>query len=453
MAQPLLLLQVHASHDLRVLDAVRAAAATASPGSALSGLTAVGTRASHARRHHDRLTEINHAREGVTADAVLEALALACPELVPIVLRAYACEHVAADVASATAWLQRTLEAAAAARGKGAPLRVRAHAHPRTLERALADALDPTEGSSDDVRAAGGPTTSPPPLRSCMARWDVLACLVDVEGRWHVGIARGRAWGIWWSTPARTVGESIGEVAVDSGVICRAQRKLAEVASRVLGVLPPRCAPPPGSVALAAAACAGLARGQHNAGGSLTAAATTHTLHQAAASTQVASTAAASMSPHTPHADAIAIDLGAAPGGWCAVLAQTHACVIGVDPGALRLDMLPPSVVHVPARAEAELARLMSCGLGGRVSTLTCDANVPCATALAWVTGAGAALLAPGGALVLTLKNFEGGVRAWREKLVCVEAELEASGYGGPLQRIHLFSNAPAEVTIVAWRV
>lgn len=458
---PLLLLQCHASHDLRVLGIV-ASAGAASPALGLAGSH---TRTTGAKRRDDRLVVV-HAAGGVDAAVVLAALLASAPDLlVNAVQRAYAVDAEVADFQGAVAWMRSALQALAPPKGV---LHFRAHTHPRSLEASLADALDPDDAASDNIAASdvsdavhapddavvcapndavvrapndaillegaftvsGAPCVelvlraAPPTLRAEMSRWEVLACVAEAGGSWYVGVARGAAWEAW----RRGGSPATGASSTPPPLLCRAQRKLQEVGSRVHGVLPPGCAPPAGAGAAATALASGLARGY----------------------------SAAAAPAHAPHPDRVAVDLGAAPGGWAAVLAAHHAFVFAVDPGSLRLDALPASVAHDPTRAGDAVPRLLAGGLAARVSTLVCDANVPCAAALGWLTSGGIALLAPGAALVLTLKNFEGGSRVrpggggWRATLDAAEEALRAAGLVG-VSRLHLLSNAPAEVTLTAF--
>lgn len=94
-----------------------------------------------------------------------------------------------------------------------------------------------------------------------------------------------------------------------------------------------------------------------------------------------------------------ALDLGAAPGGWSRVLAETCREVVAVDPAGLDERVLSlPNVTYVPARAEEYLAQTAE-----TCDVITCDMNLDPAAAAALMVRA-AALLPPGAPAVMTVK-------------------------------------------------
>jgi 23S rRNA (cytidine2498-2'-O)-methyltransferase len=99
--------------------------------------------------------------------------------------------------------------------------------------------------------------------------------------------------------------------------------------------------------------------------------------------------------------EAWALDLGSAPGGWAAVLAQRAAHVVAVDPAELdpRVTALP-NVEHLKMRAEALLDRP---DLHARFDLLTCDMNVDPAEAAALLVQL-APLLKPAAPAIMTVK-------------------------------------------------
>lgn len=119
-----------------------------------------------------------------------------------------------------------------------------------------------------------------------------------------------------------------------------------------------------------------------------------------------------------------ALDLGSAPGGWAAVLAEAAAEVVAVDPADLHPDVAAlPNVVHLRCRAE---------DLPGRPEVrepfdlLTSDMNRDPAE-VAGVMCAVAPLLRPGGPAIMTIKYTTPDRRRHeREAREALSAEYEA---------------------------
>lgn len=129
-----------------------------------------------------------------------------------------------------------------------------------------------------------------------------------------------------------------------------------------------------------------------------------------------------------------ALDLGSAPGGWAAVLAETAREVVAVDPADLDRSVAElPNVRHLRCRAE-ELAGRPE--LGGGFELLTCDVNLDPQEAARLVCQA-APWLAPGAWAVMTIKYVTRERRRHeREATAMLAAE-----YGGIRLR-HLPHNA-----------
>lgn len=94
-----------------------------------------------------------------------------------------------------------------------------------------------------------------------------------------------------------------------------------------------------------------------------------------------------------------ALDLGAAPGGWSRVLAETCGEVVAVDPASLdeRVRSLP-NVTHVQSRAEDYLVQAAP-----TYDLITCDMNLDPAEAAALMVRA-AVHLRPGAPAIMTVK-------------------------------------------------
>jgi 23S rRNA U2552 (ribose-2'-O)-methylase RlmE/FtsJ len=96
-----------------------------------------------------------------------------------------------------------------------------------------------------------------------------------------------------------------------------------------------------------------------------------------------------------------ALDLGSAPGGWAAVLAETMAEVVAVDPGSLDPSVAAlPNVRHLQCRAEG----LGDCrSLLAEFDILTSDMNLDPAES-ARIMCQLAPLLRPGAPAIMTVK-------------------------------------------------
>jgi hypothetical protein len=174
-------------------------------------------------------------------------------------------------------------------------------------------------------------------------------------------------------------------------------------------------------------------------------------------------------------AGGLALDVGAAPGGWVRALAEAPLAfsgIVAVDPGALQWDALPGceeaaagaagedgaalrALAEAPRAARARLlhlreqggpaiARLLRAGGAGLFSAFTCDANVPTPVA-AELFASALPLLLPGALVCITLKNFDR--QEWAARCDAAEALVKGACVG--VARMHLFANAPQEVTLV----
>ena len=152
--------------------------------------------------------------------------------------------------------------------------------------------------------------------------------------------------------------------------------------------------------------------------------------------------------------NALCADIGSAPGGWTELLSALvpDGHVWSVDPGSLEIGARA-NVTHLPVLGEdsvGPIAAGLRDSFGGRpLDVVVCDANVHLEKAWALVTGPLAALVREGGLLVLTLKNFSGGIR----KFVRNIWGLAVAGAGWTeVDVLHLFANTNVERTLVARR-
>ena len=156
----------------------------------------------------------------------------------------------------------------------------------------------------------------------------------------------------------------------------------------------------------------------------------------------------------------VAIDVGAAPGGWSRVLASNVGAqlVIGVDPAELAPDM-PAEVVHVQKRfqeAVSDLAALPALAsnaaeLGGSsrfIDCYVCDMNVPVSVSLRLLWEA-LPYLTGHARVAFTVKNFNDTTSSWRDAVRHAQNALALVSLPGTVRHFHLLSNGREEQTVV----
>ncbi|KAI3428151.1 hypothetical protein D9Q98_006535 [Chlorella vulgaris] len=146
----------------------------------------------------------------------------------------------------------------------------------------------------------------------------------------------------------------------------------------------------------------------------------------------------------------VAVDLGAAPGGWTHVLASRARQVIAVDPAAMDEQALVPGVVtHLACKAELAVQRIRELVGAAGVDLLVSDVNRYPTDAVEMMAPL-LPLLHPGGAVVLTLKfqgRGAGREEEWRRKL--------GAALGPAFERVQLLwllANTQHEVTCIAYK-
>jgi hypothetical protein len=407
---PRLILQVIAAKDLRILESLSAVVGVETC-SVIRG----------ARRCDDRLVLVHSARDAVSLLSDISIM----PGLRGSTPRVYAVDTVSTSVEEGIKKLSDAL-AAEAVKREGGIISFRVHAFPRRktheLEKSAAEMIDTITGG------IARPTTKD---------FDVIACLVDTgDGRIFTGLAMNTLW-----VNYRCIN------AFGDDVLCRAQRKLSELTARLPALIS-------GGGCLAAEVAVGTAEvaadcAAEGRGVLLAAVASVAVGEIAARAAEGMERGGRCCNENVVANNRIAVDLGAAPGGWSAELARSHGIVFAVDPADLNLKALPNNVSHARARASDAVKHLIAAGLNGRVTTLVCDANVQVETATCWIIDA-IPLLSPGAALILSAKNFDGGSYAWKKNVTRLESELTELGFR-KVQRVHLFANGPQEVTIIGW--
>ncbi|KAL4443636.1 hypothetical protein ABPG75_011373 [Micractinium tetrahymenae] len=146
----------------------------------------------------------------------------------------------------------------------------------------------------------------------------------------------------------------------------------------------------------------------------------------------------------------VAVDLGAAPGGWTHVLAQHARRVIAVDPAPLDPRALAcPAVTHLACKAEDAVDAIKGMVGEAGVDLLVSDVNRHPSQVIGMMRPL-LPLLHPGAAVILTLK-FHGksaGREAEFERRLADELGPE---FGG-VRLLWLLANTQHEQTCVAWK-
>jgi hypothetical protein len=156
----------------------------------------------------------------------------------------------------------------------------------------------------------------------------------------------------------------------------------------------------------------------------------------------------------------VAIDVGAAPGGWSRVLANNVGAqlVIAVDPAELAPDM-PEQVVHIQKRFQAavgDLAALPALAanraeLGDStrfIDCYVCDMNVPVSLSLRLLWEA-LPYLTGHARVAFTVKNFNNSTSSWRDAVRHAQEALALVALPGTVRHFHLLSNGREEQTVM----
>lgn len=145
----------------------------------------------------------------------------------------------------------------------------------------------------------------------------------------------------------------------------------------------------------------------------------------------------------------IALDVGAAPGGWTAQLAKRMNLVIAIDPAELHPDVqLLSNVIHIRKKTQDSMAEISAALDTSYADLLVCDANKHPLDVMKMLHPL-FPMLRPGALFVLTLK-FRG---KGREKLGTENAMRSILGPGfGSVKLLHLFANTQWERMLVAVR-
>lgn len=145
----------------------------------------------------------------------------------------------------------------------------------------------------------------------------------------------------------------------------------------------------------------------------------------------------------------VALDVGAAPGGWTAQLANRMNLVVAIDPAELHPDVQAfANVIHIRKKTQDAMVEIAS-ALGTRqADILVCDANKHPLDVMNMLHPL-FPILRPGALFILTLK-FRG---KGREKLGTENTMRSILGAGfGNVKLLHLFANTQWERMLVAVR-
>lgn len=159
-------------------------------------------------------------------------------------------------------------------------------------------------------------------------------------------------------------------------------------------------------------------------------------------------TEALCVSGFEPRKGGVAIDVGAAPGGWTQVLAETMDTVVAIDPAVLHADVLAlTNVVHIRQQSQAATEEIIAAvGQDKTIDLLVCDINrhpEEMISILKPLLG----MLRSGGMIILTLKYRGKG----KEKAGGVEKLKEELGPGfHKVKILWLTANTENERTAVA---
>jgi 23S rRNA U2552 (ribose-2'-O)-methylase RlmE/FtsJ len=156
-------------------------------------------------------------------------------------------------------------------------------------------------------------------------------------------------------------------------------------------------------------------------------------------------------------ASGIAIDVGAAPGGWTHQLARCMKTVIAIDPAELHPSVISlENVHHIKKKSQDAGEDIDAIVKSNAVSLVCCDANRH-PFAIGDMLRPAIKYLKVGGLLILTLKfkgrgesEFKKSVQELSDKFF---GDAEGSGSWGGMQVIFLMANTKFERTVVARKV
>lgn len=157
------------------------------------------------------------------------------------------------------------------------------------------------------------------------------------------------------------------------------------------------------------------------------------------------------------HVYQLAVDIGAAPGGWSHFLSTqaSVAKVIGIDKGTLTVpEPWPRQLEHWQMLGDEAISRLKQMKedntLQSLIDLLCCDANIPPeVTVQMMLKCVEYELLAIGARCVITFKQTQRKKLEWEESIATCLQQLNENGFPD-IKREHLLANTARETTIFA---
>jgi len=162
------------------------------------------------------------------------------------------------------------------------------------------------------------------------------------------------------------------------------------------------------------------------------------------------------------------VDVGCAPGGWIQALGDEmkrntnktgddSGIIFAVDPA--RLGFKPPktvepptNLIHLQKKIEESIDDIREKLDGKKLSLVACDGNSSPLSVYRWVEPLLSMVDETKGALVLTMKNFVAGKRAFYEASEELAQKLKSEHQFEETHLVPLFSNSTEEMTLVAFR-
>jgi 23S rRNA U2552 (ribose-2'-O)-methylase RlmE/FtsJ len=155
-----------------------------------------------------------------------------------------------------------------------------------------------------------------------------------------------------------------------------------------------------------------------------------------------------------PDYESVALDMGAAPGGWSQVLSGICSTVLAVDPAELQLRDQYSNVKHLQCVVQAQQVKDALCSLHAPIGFIVCDMNSDCRDCAKILIEHIFPFIRPGrdAVLVLTLKLVKNAKQGFiaravegATKILSSSSHVCCSDY----KVVHLTANSRSERTLV----